>query len=111
MKTIFLNKLEKTGLEFWRGDNIEGIFLSLIQDLKLALDNKMCKHFWIPQINLFEDIPDRNLKALSKRLDKIIEDPSPYIQQCQKPLKLKDTIHETQNEFDNETTHLLINVV
>ena len=37
-------------------------------------------HFWIPQINLFQDLPPHKLRSLSKVLDKVIQNPSPYIQ-------------------------------
>ena len=113
LKTIFFNKLEKTGLEFWRSDNIEDAFLSLLQDLKLAFETKTCQHYWIPQINLFENISNRQLKALSKRLDEIIQDPSPYIQQCQKQLKLniitEDSVLNTEVELgDGEAQYIII---
>ena len=87
LKTIYLHRLERTGLEFWSendGGGCEYAFMVLLRDLKIALDSGECNHFWIPQINLFKDIHPHKLKSLSKVLDKVIQNPSPYIQQPEK---------------------------
>ncbi|XP_066920045.1 uncharacterized protein [Clytia hemisphaerica] len=84
LKTIFLNMVEETGLEAWTEENIETMFRSLLGEVKSAIDSKRCQHFWIPEINLFEDIPDRKLFSLSKIFDKVLENPAPYIQHKKK---------------------------
>ena len=84
LKTILLNKLETTGLDFWSADNTEVAFLSLLEDLRGALDTKTCNHYWIPQVNLFKDIAPHKLNSVSKVVAKVIQNPSPYIQQSER---------------------------
>ena len=94
-KTIFLNMVEETGLEAWTEENIEIMLKSLLNKVKNAVDSRICRHFWIPEINLFEEIPDEKLDSVSKILDKILENPAPYIQHRKSKGAQSDEQHAT----------------
>ena len=82
IKTIFLNTLEKKPENFWVDENIEECFQTLLKELHDALESKTCQHHWIKRLNLFDSVAKTNRKRLSilvQKLEKIQEDPAPFI--------------------------------
>ena len=56
--------------------------MSLMLELKIAVDRQICPHFWISSINLFDIEPkvsEKRFQKLSRRLDKIMLNPHWYI--------------------------------
>ncbi|XP_078364437.1 uncharacterized protein LOC144648865 [Oculina patagonica] len=78
IKTIFLNTLEKVPVGFWVESNIEECFLTLLAELRDALESMNCRHHWFSFINLF-DIKAKKLKRLAKKVERIMKDPAPFI--------------------------------
>lgn len=85
IKTIFLNTLEKVPVGFWVEDNIEECFLTLLTELRDALQFRNCPHHWFSSVNLFESedscfcINTMNFLPLVKKVERILRDPAPFI--------------------------------
>ena len=80
LKTIFYRVVEQTKPEQWTDERIEIEFDFLLDEIIRAVINKDCRHFWLQQINLFEEFTGRDIKKLQKILMKIKEKPTHYIQ-------------------------------
>ncbi len=78
IKTIFLNTLEKVPVGFWVESNIEECFLTVLAELRDALESMNCPHHWFSFINLF-DIKAKKLQRLAKKVERIMKDPAPFI--------------------------------
>ena len=78
IKTIFLNTMEKLPVGFWADENIERCFLTLLKELRIALRTMKCPHHWFSSINLFS-IKAEKLQLLAKKVQRILQDPSPFI--------------------------------
>ena len=108
LKCLFLRTLE-TEPEFWRRIDEESpqeCFLYLLQKLADAIANRNCPHFWIPHINLFEDLTKNNAKKLSKKMKKIKKQPQQYIETPYKGDGPSDSVNnsrEQPNQILNET--------
>ncbi|XP_068744137.1 uncharacterized protein [Montipora capricornis] len=78
MKTIFFNTLEKVPVGFWVENNVEECFLTLLAEVRDALMSMNCPHHWFSFINLF-DIQANELQSLAKKVQRIMQDPAPFI--------------------------------
>ncbi|XP_068723077.1 uncharacterized protein [Montipora capricornis] len=78
MKTIFYTTLEKVPVGFWIESNIEECFLTLLAEVLDALLSVNCPHHWFSSINLF-DMEAKNLQRLAKKVQRIMQDPAPFI--------------------------------
>ncbi|XP_068742989.1 uncharacterized protein [Montipora capricornis] len=78
MKTIFFNTLEKVPVGFWVENNMEECFLTLLAEVRDALMSMNCPHHWFSFINLF-DIQANELQSLAKKVQRIMQDPAPFI--------------------------------
>jgi len=86
LKSLLLYAMEKTDPQFWLyEENLEQRFHLLFGNLPEAVINKYCPHFGIPEINLFVDLEDWDIKKLTKVLRKILKSPQRYIDEF-KPL-------------------------
>lgn len=83
MKTIFFNTLEKVPLGFWIDNNMEECFRTLLAELRDALLSAECPHHWFSYINLFKReesrIKPKRLHLLAKKVQRILNDPAPFI--------------------------------
>ncbi|XP_066936982.1 cyclic GMP-AMP synthase-like receptor 2 isoform X2 [Clytia hemisphaerica] len=100
-KSIFMHVLEKTEPSFWRENDIEDCFYWLFKHVSEAVKSKQCPHFWLNEINFFEELTDRDVNKLLKLLTKIKQNPSAYIDDS--------FVRDDKNEF-NEHSPLLQNV-
>ncbi|XP_078366634.1 uncharacterized protein LOC144650759 [Oculina patagonica] len=85
IKTIFLNTLEKVPVGFWVDENIEECFLTLLAELRDALESKNCRHHWFSNINMFAKytscfcVETKPWQRLAKKVLTILNDPAPFI--------------------------------
>ncbi|XP_078364436.1 uncharacterized protein LOC144648864 [Oculina patagonica] len=85
LKTIFLNTLEKVPVAFWVDENIEECFLTLLTELRDALESMNCRHHWFSKINMFAKytscfcIETRTSQRLAKKVQTILNNPAPFI--------------------------------
>ena len=82
-KSIFLYTLEKTDPKIWSTrseENISKCFYILLDEVAKAFGNKLCRHFWIPGIDLFKDYSSRTLEEALKVLKKVQRRPNLYIE-------------------------------
>lgn len=96
-KTIFMHVLENTEPEFWKEDSTEQCFYYLLENVIEAIRIKNCPHFWLSDINLFEELTERDVNKLMKLLDKIKVNPIRYI----------DTSFVGKREAENQNNWLL----
>jgi len=81
LKSLLLYALEETDPQFWRQEtNLEQCFHLLFEKLLHAVTNRYCPHFWIPQMNLFENLTSRDVRKVTKQLRKVLESPESYIE-------------------------------
>ena len=95
LKCIFYYTLERTDPEI--SSNIEKCFHLLLSNLKLAVANRHCPHFWIPEINLFQDLRKKEARKLLKIIEKVQRKAEEYIEDVNfdKRSKGKDKAEET----------------
>jgi len=81
LKSLLLYALERTNPLFWlQESNLEQCFHLLFGRLLDAVTDRYCPHFWIPQINLFENLTEPDAKKLTKVLRKILKSPASFIE-------------------------------
>lgn len=93
LKTILQHSIETTGLEFWCEEHLEECFSELLINLTIAIEEKRCPHFWLPDINLFEDLSEKKQKKLLQVLRKVKGKPEKFIELL--------TEEEEKNQTDN----------
>ena len=93
LKTILLHSIETTGLEFWCEKHLKECFSQLLINLTIATEEKRCPHFWLPDINLFEDLSEKKQKKLLQVLGKVKEKAEKFIELL--------TEEEEKNQTDN----------
>jgi len=80
LKCIFMRTLEQTDPTVWAEENLKRLFFDLLKTLTDAIEKRECPHFWIPQVNLFEDLTKNKAKKLLKKLTEIKKKPEWYIE-------------------------------
>ena len=80
LKTLLLHSIETTGLEFWCEEHLKECFSQLLINLTTAIEEKRCSHFWLPDINFFEDLREKDQKKSLKVLRKVKEKPEKFIE-------------------------------
>ena len=80
LKMIFFNCMQTRDPALWRDDNIEESFDILLSKVLDCVQTKNCPNFWFPQINMFEDFEEIDLKKLSTKLVEIRKQPSKFIE-------------------------------
>ena len=72
MKTIFFFHLEETPEDFWSDKDMKVKSFNILMDkLYECVQKRKCMHYWIPEINLFEEKNDDDFNYFIKRLDAI----------------------------------------
>jgi hypothetical protein len=80
LKTVFLNTLEKTPVNFWVDENIEECFLTLLKELHDALVFRRCPHYWFSSVNLFHEYNNpKQVRSTVRKLQRIAENPAPFL--------------------------------
>ena len=81
LKCILFNTLETTDPEFWKDeDNLEAGFSMLLNNLKKKIQNTSCPHYWIPHINLFQEINQKDVTNLLEVIENVEKKPETYIE-------------------------------
>lgn len=75
IKTAFLHYNFGEGKEKldWSGEELPDRFYELMKYLLECVKAKQLKHFFIPELNLLEELPDTTLENIDGRLTKLIE--------------------------------------
>lgn len=68
LKTVFFWTLERSQPGLSKEENISAIFLTLLDALLHRLVTGQCQHYFLPQINLFENIPSELLRTTAEVL-------------------------------------------
>eukprot|EP00111_Clytia_hemisphaerica_P016766 TCONS_00049728-protein len=71
MKTIFMYTLENTDPARWNDNHIETLFDMCLNDVINAVKIKNCPHFWIQDVNLFDNLTNEDFSKLENILMKI----------------------------------------
>ncbi|XP_066918632.1 cyclic GMP-AMP synthase-like receptor 2 [Clytia hemisphaerica] len=79
LKTIFYRVVEQTEQDQWTIGKIEIAFHFLLDEVIRAVINKDCRHFWLQQINLFENFTGKDINKLTTVLMKVKEKPTNYL--------------------------------
>ena len=79
LKTIFMWVLEKTQPHEWNSENAEVVFHSLLDAVIKAVSERYCPHYWLNDINLFEDFTLRDAHKLHMFLNRVKRNPTHYI--------------------------------
>jgi hypothetical protein len=80
LKTVFLNTLEKTPVNFWVDENIEKCFLMLLMELRDVFNSGQCLHYWFSSVNLFSKFNNpKQVRSFLYKLERIAENPAPFI--------------------------------
>ena len=108
LKTILYHTLEKTPTDVWKMEEIETCFKLLFENFKTSLNNGICQHYWISNINLF----DMNLvkkryhyKTFSSVLDKISVNPVKFINIYEPKVSISLN-YENQVARNNDQEHV-----
>ena len=80
LKTIFLNMLENTPPAYWCDEKIEECFHLLLDHVIQAVETRICPHYWLYGINLFDTLTENDVNTLLSVLIKVKESPSNYIE-------------------------------
>ena len=99
LKTILLYSIEATGLEFWCEENLKECFDKLLGNLTTAIEERSCPHFWLPHINLFEDLSEKDQKKVLKVLREVKDKPEKFIELL--------TEKEEKNQRDTAKMYML----
>ena len=99
LKCLLFCTLERTDPQFWLQEaNLTQCFHLLLANLLSAFTTKHCAHFWIPHINLFDNLSGRDCKKLTKVLRKVIrKSPEQFIEEF-KPLDNDSSATPGRNE-------------
>lgn len=73
LKTILYRLVEKHPEEYWTSwiDISEMFFKELFSTLILCMKQKCCPHYWIPNINLLQDMNPEDFEFIQNKLDVI----------------------------------------
>ena len=81
LKCILFNTLEKTEPAFWLNDsNVEAGFHMLLNELKKSIQTASCPHYWIPHINLFQELEQNDVTYLSEVIEKVEKKPEKHFE-------------------------------
>ena len=81
LKSLLLHALESTDPQFWLQEaNLDIYFNLLFGKLLDAVTDKRCPHFWLPEINLFENLTEPDVRKLTKVLRKVLKSPESFIE-------------------------------
>ena len=80
LKTIFLNMLEKTPPDFWCDEKIEECFYLLLDHVTQAIETRICPHYWLYGINLFDKLTEKEVIKVLKMCNYVKKNPSHYIE-------------------------------
>lgn len=98
LKCLLFNTLEKTDPAFWSDvKNLRAGFHVLLDTLKDAIQNRFCPHYWIPEINLFQQLEPREGRKLLILIGKIETKPEKYIE----ILKIEKTKMLEEASYEN----------
>lgn len=98
LKTVFFHTMSATSADKWTSQNAELCFRVLVRRLMTAVENQMCPHFWISDINLFdiEGVSVRHFNRLHSKIEQIMEHPHWYV----KPYKNRSNKHKNDRNED-----------
>ena len=100
LKTI-LHSIETTGLKFWCEEYLKECFSQFLINLTIAIEGKRFPHFWLPHINLFEDLSEKKAKEVVESFSKVKEKPEKFIELL--------TEEGEKNQTDNTKLALKLN--
>ena len=71
LKTVFLNLLEKTPPDFWCDEKIEECFYLLLDHVTQAIEKRICPHYWLYGIDLFDKLTEKEVIKVVKKCNYI----------------------------------------
>ena len=72
--------LENTPPAYWCDEKIEECFHLLLDHVIQAVETRICPHYWLYGINLFDTLTENDVNTLLGVLIKVKESPSNYIE-------------------------------
>ena len=87
LKCILFYTLEEMGdSEIWYDETyLEICFNTLLHKLMVCVNARECLHYWIPQMNLFKHMTEKESKRLSRVLAKVQRQPEKFIEEFTLP--------------------------
>ena len=75
LKTIMLHEFESHHPCQWTNENLLPCLLNALRRLNVFLENKKCPHYFLPGINLFENITDEVSYTIRKDISLFLDNP------------------------------------
>ncbi|XP_067929308.1 protein mab-21-like 3 [Watersipora subatra] len=79
-KSITLWACERHQPSYWCWENLSRCVFGLLDDLLYCIASAQCHHYFLPRMNLFENIPPEFLATIGQKLTEIRRNPKKYLQ-------------------------------
>ncbi|XP_066924215.1 uncharacterized protein [Clytia hemisphaerica] len=81
LKCIMFRLVERKPKTYWEMETIcvENTFLDMLSALAGHLETESCPNYWIPEIDLFEELTEKNLRSKRALFSMILKDPKKYV--------------------------------